>query len=117
MKQDKALRKTLSQPKAQLPPGFHNQIMEKVYRADALRKKRNYMLGIAIASAASFLLFAGAMYTLDHYLGYNILNVFRGLNIQLQNNLPVSLYTFLSLITLILLTLDYKLRQLVKNAP
>ncbi|MBW6480035.1 MAG: hypothetical protein K0B37_11445 [Bacteroidales bacterium] len=117
MKQDKALRKTLSQFEPQLPFGFHDKVMKKIHLEAELQKKRNYILDILVAGTVSFLLFAGAIYTLNNYLGYNILKIFQGLNIPSQHGLPVSFYICMSFIVLLLLGMDFKLRQIIKKGP
>ena len=117
MKQDKALIKILSQFESQLPLEFHNKVMKKIHLEAEFRKKRNYIFGIVFASAVSFILFAGAIYTLNNYLGFNILKIFHGLDIHSQHGLPASFYICMSFIVLLLLGLDFKFRQIIKEDP
>lgn len=112
MNQDKALRKTLSNTESQLPFGFQERVMEKIYWEAACKSKRDDMLGIVLASVTSFLLFGGALYFLYRYVDFKVLEMFSGLSIQNEFGLPISYYLCLSFIVLILLGLDYKFRQL-----
>ena len=113
MKQDKALRKTLSYKESQLPFGFNERVMEKIYLEVEYKNKRNYNLGIVLASIVSFLLFGGALYLMHLYFNFNVLELFSGFNRQTQYGLPITYYLYMSFMVLILLGLDYKFRQVM----
>jgi hypothetical protein len=48
MKDDKALRKAMSQIEAQLPYGFHSRVMEKIYQEAEYGNNKSYVMGVLL---------------------------------------------------------------------
>ena len=72
MKQDKALIKSLMmQERPKLPVDFNVQLMTKVYKASAKRKKRNLIFSYAFISFVSLGLIGMAVYLLKNYLSFS----------------------------------------------
>jgi uncharacterized membrane protein YqhA len=65
MKQDKAIAKALQrQSGSALPDGFNSRMMEKIFLAEAKRKRQAFILNICLISFVSLSLIAMAVYLL-----------------------------------------------------
>ncbi len=111
MKQDKALRKTLSQCEAQLPDGFHPRMMDAIHQEAERISRRSYVRGVAMAAAVSFLLMAAAVYLLAVYTQFNLAGIIPRLDMGLLTK-PSAVYSaYFASIIIVLLTLDLLFRQ------
>jgi hypothetical protein len=69
MKRDKAITKALERKHPPtLPAGFGTRMMEKIYAAEAKKKKKVYLFNIGLLSITSLALIAMAVYLLRDYL-------------------------------------------------
>ncbi len=110
MSQDKALRKSLAQRTAEPPFGFDQRIMNRIMQVARLRSRRRYIQSLIITALVSVMMLSGTFYALNHYFAFNILYLFSGIA---RPESPLLIYcSYFSFLILLLLVLDYKLRQL-----
>jgi hypothetical protein len=109
MKQDKALRKSLECKEAELPYGFDIRLMKRIEAIAERRNHREYVMNLIFAGVVSFIMLTGTFYALFYYFSFNILQIFTVL--QLKFTPLMAWCCYISLLILVLLALDYKLRQ------
>lgn len=110
MNQDKALRKSLAARTSQPPYGFEQQIMNRIMQVARVRSRRRYIQSLILTALVSVMMLTGSFYALNHYFAFNILYLFEGIALPKS---PLLIYcSYFSFLILVLLVLDYKLRQL-----
>ncbi len=113
MKQDKALRKTLSQSEAQLPDGFHSRMMHAIHQEAERMSRRSYVRDVAMVAAVSFLLMAAAVYILTVYTQFSITCIIPRLDLDFLTKPSVVYYAYFASIVIVLLTLDLLFRKIM----
>lgn len=108
--QDKALRKILKTQAAHLPFGFSNRVMKQVNLKIEHKNRRNYIIGIIIASLTSVILLVVSWYAIHRNLSLNTLHYFPNITIEKLSH-PATPYLIVFFgIVLLLLFLDLSLR-------
>ncbi len=115
MNKDKALIKTLIRKANDLPDGFEEQVMNRIFLEIEKKSRRNYYLSLMLVCGVSLAMIGGAFFVLDHFFSFNILDLFSGIHIRFQYN-PLYTYCFyIAFLILVLLGLDHKFRQIMKK--
>lgn len=115
MLQDKALRKTLKKPAANLPYGFSNRVMRQICLRMERKSRRNYIAGIVAAGITSCILFISSLLILHRYFSINLAKTFQKIGSVNFNDPFIQYLAFFFLIVLFLLTMDLSLRQFVNK--
>lgn len=115
MKDDKALRKAMSQIEAPLPNGFHSRVMEKIYQEAEYVNKKSYVMGVVLASMVSLLLITGAVYLLAVYSEFSVLGSIPRINLHFLTGPTLVYYVCFASIVIVLLTLDLLIRQIIDS--
>ncbi|MFO7977843.1 MAG: hypothetical protein R6U64_04225 [Bacteroidales bacterium] len=114
MNQDNALRKSLAARTAEPPYGFEHRLMGRIMQVAQARSRRRYLYSLLLTALVSVMMLAGTFYALNHYFAFNILHLFAGIALPKS---PLLIYcSYFSFLILVLLVLDYKLRQLNAKA-
>jgi hypothetical protein len=116
MKQDKAIKKTLHRMTDQLSYGFDIRVMNQIMVSAERKSKKDYLLSLAVAGFVSVLMCTGSIFVLNHYFSFNILQVFSYIFNYFQPS-PLLIYSsYFAFLMLVLLVIDYKVRQMMKKA-
>ncbi len=111
MNNDKALKKVLERRSGDLPYGFDKRLMDKIMIEAGKQSKRSYYLSILMVSLVSVAIFVTVFFLLNHFIGFNILEIFSGINFGSEDKTIYSFSIYISVIILLLLGVDFKIRE------
>lgn len=98
-----------------LPSNFNYRMMQEIrLEAEKKRKRRAFLVTLSLLAATLFLLSLGG-YVLFSYLEWDIVEAFPQWGIQRPDSAAVSFYAYLGILVLLLLYLDYRLRNWQRN--
>jgi hypothetical protein len=111
MNDDKALRKVLERRSGDLPYGFDKRLMDKIMIEARKQSKRSYYLSILLVSLVSVAIFVTVFFLLNHFFGFNILEIFSKIEFGTGDKNIYSFSIYISVIILLLLGVDFKIRE------
>lgn len=115
MKKENAIKKALERKSGDLPFGFDIRLMERIMLEAEKKSRRSYYLNLCLVSFVSLAMVVGSFFLMNSYLNFNIIEFVSGINL-IPKESPILLFSvYIAVIILILLGIDYKLRQLVKK--
>lgn len=115
MNNDKALKKVLERRSGDLPYGFDKRLMDKIMIEAEKKSKKSYYLSILIVSLVSVTIFVTVFFLLNHFFGFNILELFSGIRFGEGDKTIYTFSIYISVIILLLLGIDFKIRERISK--
>ena len=115
MNNDKALKKVLERRSGDLPYGFDKRLMDKIMIEAEKKSKKSYYLSILMVSLVSVTIFVTVFFLLNHFFGFNILELFSGIRFGEGDKTIYTFSIYISVIILLLLGIDFKIRERISK--
>lgn len=116
MKQDKALKKTLTKvDPGGLSYGFDQRVMHAVYVAAEKKNKRSSILSLGLVSLVSLLIIGGAVYLINTYTSFSLSFTFPQIQFTKESRNILFFSSYIAAIVLVLLGFDTFFRRLKHN--
>lgn len=120
MKTDKALHNVLRRKTDELPYDFENRVMRQILMEAERKGRMSYYKALTLVAFVSLVLIASLLYVLYTYFGFNLLDLFGGiqmpevetLSVLTDQTRPVFAFSiYIGVLMLFLLGMDYYFRQ------
>jgi len=113
MGQNNAIKKALKARRSvELPYGFENQIMRRVYVEAEKKRKRSFFIGISLISFVSVLMIAATIYLLKIYFAFKLQIRMPAVSVTSESLNVFGFSCYIALLVLALLGLDSYFRKL-----
>lgn len=116
MKQDKALKKTLSKFKTGgLSYGFDQRVMNAIFVEADKKKKRSSILSLGLVSLVSLVIIGGAIYLINAYTSFSFSLTFPRMQFSEETRNILLFSFYIAALVLVLLGFDTFFRRLKQN--
>lgn len=124
MKTDNALRKVLLRTSDELPYGFDDRLMRRIYLEAERKGRLSYYRALSLVAFVSLVLIAGLLVVLNRYFNINIFEVLAGIHlpvfepISLVNDQTRPIFAFsiyIAALMMVLLGMDYVFRKRIRQ--
>jgi hypothetical protein len=115
MNNDTALKKVLERRSGDLPYGFDKRLMDRIMIEAEKKSKKSYRLSILMVSLVSVSIFVTVFFLLNHFFGFNILEVFSRIRFGTGDKTIYSFSIYISVLILLLLGVDFKIRNIIRK--